>query len=83
MKLTEQQIEDLKSLKQHPWYLQLKKLEDEFMSEYNKKIMLAPDFDPESLETQKKMKEASMYLKARQWVFREVEKATMEIAWHN
>ena len=41
-------------------------MEDEFMSEYNKKIMLADDFDPESPETQKKMREASMYLKARQ-----------------
>ena len=81
MKLTEQQIEDLKSLKSHPWYLLLKKLEDEFMSEYNKKIMLAPDFNPESPETQKKMKEASMYLKARQGVFKQVDNATLEIIW--
>jgi hypothetical protein len=35
------------------------------MAEYNRKIMLSPDFDPENPETQKKMKEASMYLKAR------------------
>jgi len=83
MKLTEQQQEDIKSLKNHPWFLLLKKIEDEFMSEYNKKIMLAPDFDPESPETQKKMKEASMYLKARQWVFAQVDKANMWIIWSN
>jgi hypothetical protein len=45
--------------------------------------MLAPDFDPESPETQKKMKEASMYLKARQWVFAQVDKANMWIIWSN
>lgn len=49
------------------------------MSEYNKKIMLDPAFDPESPETQKKMKEASMYLKARQGVFKQVDNATLEI----
>ena len=51
------------------------------MSEYNKKIMLAPDFDPESPETQKKMKEASMYLKARQWVFAQVNNNSLSIIW--
>lgn len=81
MKLTESQLEDLKSLKTHPWYLLLKKIEDEFMAEYNKKIMLAPDFDPESPETQKKMKEASMYLKARQDIFRKVDSMTMSVIW--
>lgn len=49
------------------------------MAEYNKKIMLAPDFDPESPETQKKMKEASMYLKARQDIFRKVDSMTMSV----
>lgn len=81
MKLTEQQTEDLKSLKSHPWYLLLKRLEDEFMSEYNKNIMLDPAFDPESSETQKKMKEASMYLKARQGVFRQVDSHSLSIIW--
>lgn len=81
MKLTESQLEDLKSLKTHPGYLLLKRIEDEFMSEYNKKIMLADAFDPESPDTQKKMKEASMYLKARQWVFKQVDNATLEIIW--
>ena len=81
MKLTEQQLEDLKSLKTHPGYLLLKRIEDEFMSEYNKKIMLADDFDPESPETQKKMKEASMYLKARQWVFKQVDNHSLSIIW--
>lgn len=41
--------------------------------------MLAPDFDPESPETQKKMKEASMYLKARQDIFRKVDSMTMSV----
>lgn len=81
MKLTESQLEDLKSLKNHPWFLLLKKIEDEFMSEYNKKIMLSPDFDPESPETQKKMKEASMYLKARQGVFAQVNNNSLSIIW--
>lgn len=79
MKLTEQQLKDLKSLKTHPGYLLLKRIEDEFMSEYNKKIMLADDFDPESPETQKKMKEASMYLKARQGVFKQVDNHSLSI----
>ena len=83
MKLTPSQLDDLKSLKTHPGYLLLKKIEDEFMSEYNKKIMLDPAFDPESPETQKKMKEASMYLKARQGVFKQVDNHSLSIIWTN
>jgi hypothetical protein len=42
--------------------------------------MQSPDFDITSVETQKKVQEASMYIRARKWVFDLVNHNTLGVA---
>jgi uncharacterized protein (DUF2132 family) len=79
MKLTEQDKNELKAMKKSPWWAILEKLEREYIENFNKEVMQAPDFDIMNPETQKKVQEASLYIRARKWVFDLVNVNTMWI----
>lgn len=79
MKLTEDEKNHLKAMKKSPWWAILEKLEREYIENFNKEVMQAPDFDIMNPETQKKVQEASLYIRARKWVFDLVNVNTMWI----
>jgi hypothetical protein len=79
MKLTEQDKNELKAMKKSPWWAILENLEREYIENFNKEVMQAPDFDIMNPETQKKVQEASLYIRARKWVFDLVNVNTMWI----
>lgn len=78
--MTPQDKQHLQELKKHPWFLVLKRLEEEFVTDFNRKIMQDESFDISKPETQKKIQEASMYIRARKWVFDLVNVNTLWIA---
>lgn len=78
--LTQEEKGHLENLKKHPWFLILKRLEEEFVTDFNREIMQSPDFDIMNPETQKKVQEASMYIRARKWVFDLVSHNTLGVA---
>lgn len=80
MSLTTEEKGHLESLAKHPWFSILKRLEEEFISEFNRELMQSPDFDISNPETQKKVQEASMYIRARKGVFDLVKVNTMWVA---
>ena len=63
--ITAEEKSHLAELKKHPCFIVLKKLEEQYISEFNRELMQSPDFDISSPETQKKVQEASMYIRAR------------------
>lgn len=79
MQLSQEDKNALEALSKSEWWRVLKRIEEEYILEFNKKIMCADDFDIDSPETQKKLKEASMYIKARKWVFDQVRTNTLKI----
>jgi hypothetical protein len=78
--LTTEEKWHLESLKKHPWFLILKRLEEEYIADFNREVMQSPEFDITSVETQKKVQEASMYIRARKWVFDLVNHNTLGVA---
>lgn len=78
--ITAEEKKHLAELKKHPWFLVLKKLEQEFIESFNREIMQSPDFDISNTETQKKVQEASMYIRARKWVFDLVNNNTLGVS---
>ena len=69
MTLTEQDKNELRAMKKSPWWAILEKLEREYIENFNKEVMESKDFDISNPETQKKIQEASLYIRARKWVF--------------
>lgn len=80
MSLTAEEKGHLDNLKKHPWFLVLKKLEAEYIESFNRELMQSPDFDISNPDTQKKVQEASMYIRARKWVFDLVNNNTLWVS---
>lgn len=80
MSLTAEEKWHLDNLKKHPWFLVLKKLEAEYIESFNRELMQSPDFDITNPETQKKVQEASLYVRARKWVFDLVNNNTLGVS---
>lgn len=80
MSLTAEEKGHLDNLKKHPWFLVLKKLEAEYIESFNRELMQSPDFDISNPETQKKIQEASLYVRARKWVFDLVSNNTLGVS---
>lgn len=76
MSLTEKEIEALKSLKKHPWYLVLQKLEQEARQKVWDYILNADLTNKEQLNI---IKENQIYVKARKDFLENVDKYTAEI----
>lgn len=78
--ITAEEKTHLAELKKHPWFLVLKKLEAEYIESFNRELMQSPDFDISKPETQKKVQEASLYVRARKWVFDLVNNNTLGVS---
>ena len=76
MKLTENEIESLISIKKHPWYQVLLKIEEDARKKVWDYILQADLNDKKQLEI---IKENQIYVKARRDFIENVDKYTAEI----
>lgn len=76
MQLTKDEIESLKSLKNHPWYKVLEKIEFQATVDLWNLLLKGNLNDEKQIEI---IKTNQLYHKARQWFFENVEKHIIEI----
>jgi len=80
LKLTEEEKGHLDNLKKHPGFIILQRLEKDYVSNFTIEIMEKDNLNLDDENTKRIIKEASMYIRARKWVFDLVNNNTLWIA---
>lgn len=75
MNLTQQEKEDLRQLTKHAWYKVLEKVESFFKYEYLDAYREVDFWNEKAIEL---LKQAQIYIRAREWFFRDTAKHIQE-----